>query len=111
MIHMYMFHFPAVFGSWRCNKRDKLALAHHMRKVRQVGVTDFQKVLRMTWNFFFSGHVLRGAVKYYFADFVHMGSTPPPLYGQKFQQGRSYGLSGYPPFTDKICKVVFDGLP
>ena len=58
-----MFYLPAVFGSRRCNKGDKLALAHHMWKMGQVSVTDFQKssenylellfpgqVLRMTWN-------------------------------------------------------------
>ena len=42
-----------------------------------------------------------------------MGGTPPPLYGQHFWQGMGYGFGGvpFPPFTEKICKVVFDGLP
>ena len=48
-----MVYLPAVFGRRRCNKGDKLALAHHMGKVGQAGVTDFQKVLRMTWDFSF----------------------------------------------------------
>ena len=43
-------------------------------------------------------------VKYYFADFVRQGGTPPPLYGFYSRQKRSYGFGGYlrPPFTD-IC--------
>ena len=40
------------------------------------------------------------------------GYSPSPLYGQNFQQKGGYGFGGYPPpFTDKIRKVVFDGLP
>ena len=41
------------------------------------------------------------------------GYPPPPLYGFFFQRKGGYGFGGYPPppFTDKIHKVVFDGLP
>ena len=51
-------------------------------------------------------------VKYYFADFVRKGGTPPPL-RTKILPKKSYGFGGYPPppFTDKIRKVVFDHLP
>ena len=65
---------------------------------------------------------IRGNFKYYFADFVRMGGTPPPL-RTKFSPKKSYGFvifllkkhlflvqklgygyGGYPspPFTDKI---------
>ena len=40
-----------------------------------------------------------------------MGGTPPPLYGQNFRQIGGYGFGGYPPFTDKIRKVVFEVPP
>ena len=43
-----------------------------------------------------------------------MGGTPPPLYGQNFQQKKGVtDLGGTlpPPFTDKIRKVVFEVLP
>ena len=40
---------------------------------------------------------IREVVKYYFADFVRKGGTPPPLYGFFFRQGGSYGFGGYPP--------------
>ena len=40
---------------------------------------------------------LREPFKYYFADFVRKGGTPPPLYGLFFRQKRSYGFGGYPP--------------
>ena len=56
--YIYTFYLPAVFGSRRCNKGKELALAHHMGKVGQVGVTDFQKVLRMTWDFSFQAKFL-----------------------------------------------------
>ena len=48
--------------------------------------------------------LVRGDVKYYFADFVCKGGNPPPLYGLFFRQGGSYGFGGYPlpPFTDTI---------
>ena len=36
--------------------------------------------------------VLREVVKYYFADFVRKGGTPP-LYGQNFRQKKGYGHS------------------
>ena len=39
---------------------------------------------------------LREVVKYYFADFVRKGGTPP-LYGQNFRPKKSYGFGGYPP--------------
>ena len=50
--------------------------------------------------------------KYYFADFVRKGGTPP-LYGFFFRQKRSYGFGGYPPplygyfFAQKCLKMVF----
>ena len=43
-----------------------------------------------------------------------MGGTPlPPFMDFCFQQKGGYGFGGYPhpPFTDKIRKIVFDGLP
>ena len=58
--YIYMFYLPAVFGRRRCNKGDKLALAHHMGKMRRVGECHwFAKssqnglglfFLRTTWN-------------------------------------------------------------
>ena len=57
---------------------------------------------------------LREDFKYYFADFVRKGGTPP-LYGQNFLQKKGYGFGGYPPpFTDippknllkKVLKMV-----
>ena len=40
------------------------------------------------------------------------GVPPSPLYGQNFQWKGGYGFGGTPPpFTDKIRKVVFEGLP
>ena len=43
----------------------------------------------------FSELHLRGDIKYYYANFVRKGSTPPTP----------------PPFTEKIRKVVFDVFP
>ena len=58
---------------------------------------------------------LRGGVKYYFADFVRKGGTPP--FTDKIFAKKSYGFGGYPPspFTDippknvleKVLKMVF----
>ena len=45
------------------------------------------------WCMYLINVRFREVIKYYFADFVCKGGTPSP------------------PFTDKICKVVFDGLP
>ena len=54
---------------------------------------------------------VRKDFKYYFADFVRKGGTPPPL-RTKFSPKKVTDLGGtLPPFTDKIRKVVFDGLP
>ena len=41
------------------------------------------------------------------------GYPPPPLYGFFFSEKGLTDLGGTPapPFTDKICKVVFEGLP
>ena len=39
---------------------------------------------------------IRGDFKYYFADFVRKGGTPPPL-RIFFRQKKSYGFGGYPP--------------
>ena len=49
--------------------------------------------------------------KYYFADFVRKGGTPPPLriFFPAKKELRIWGVP--PPFTDKIRKVVFEGLP
>ena len=49
---------------------------------------------------------LRGDIKYYFADFVRKGGTPPPLYEQNFRQQKVTDISL------KIClqkglKIVF----
>ena len=54
---------------------------------------------------------LRGAVKYYFADFVRKWGTPP-LYGKKFRQKMSYRFGGYPPppFTKFSPKNLQKGL-
>ena len=38
---------------------------------------------------------LRERVKYYFADFVRKGGTPPPFTDFFFWQKRSYGFGGY----------------
>ena len=51
---------------------------------------------------------LREPSKYYFADFVRKGGTPPSLYGFFSRQKRSYGFGGYPPppFTDFSPKKI-----
>ena len=57
---------------------------------------------------------VRGDVKYYFADFVRNGGTPPH-YGQFFWKRRSHGFGGYPPlyglfpeiFLQKGLKIMF----
>ena len=78
---------------------------------------------------------LREGVKYYFADFVRKGGTPPPPFTDFFsgKEGvtdlggtplppftdfffskkgvTDLGGTPAPPFTDKIRKVVFDPLP
>ena len=46
-------------------------------------------------NIFLGVNPLRGGVKYYFADFVRNGGTPPLR--TKFLQKKSYGFGGYPP--------------
>ena len=40
---------------------------------------------------------LREDIKYYFADFVRKGVTPPPLYRQSFCQKKVTDLGGTPP--------------
>ena len=40
-----------------------------------------------------------------------MGGTPAPPFTDFFRRKGGYGFGGYPPFTDKIRKVVFEGLP
>ena len=41
-----------------------------------------------------------------------LGGTPAPPFMDFFRQKGGYGFGGYPiPITDKIRKVVFDGLP
>ena len=41
---------------------------------------------------------------------MELWGTPPLR--KKFQRKGCYGFGGYPPpFTDKICKVVFEVLP
>ena len=39
---------------------------------------------------------LREDIKYYFADFVRKGDTPPP-FTDKFVAKKNIGLRGYPP--------------
>ena len=58
----------------------------------------------------------REGVKYYFADFIRKGGTPPPLFGQNFRQKklRIWGVLPPPPlqtFRRKNFKVVFDLAP
>ena len=50
---------------------------------------------------------IREGVKYYFADFVRKGGTPP--FTEKFFVKKSYGFGGFPPpspFTDTPPKNV-----
>ena len=62
-----------------------------------------------------TSELLREVVKYYFADFVRKGGSPPPLYGQNFCQQKVTDLGGTPPplrtFPQKILqkglKIVF----
>ena len=62
---------------------------------------------------------LREEVKYYFADFVRKGGTPPPFTDKIFAKKKVTDLGGTPPppFTDippknvlqKVLKMVFFG--
>ena len=64
------------------------------------------------WACFVFRHGLRENFKYYFADFVRKGGTPPPL-RTKFSPKKRLRIWGVPPppFTDKNRKVVFEVLP
>ena len=55
---------------------------------------------------------IKEVVKYYFADFVRKGGTPPPFTDKIFANKIVTDLGGTPPpFTDKTRKVVFDSFP
>ena len=58
------------------------------------------------------GVEVREDIKYYFVDFVCKGGTPRALSDTRLFKKKVTDLAGYPPpLTDKIHKVVFEGLP
>ena len=55
---------------------------------------------------------LREPFKYYFADFVRKGGGGTPQIRNSFFAGKKIRKGGGgTPLTDKIRKVVFEGLP
>ena len=54
---------------------------------------------------------IREDIKYYFANFVRKGGTPPQFKNKIFAKKKVTDLGGTPPpFTNKILKVVLEPL-